>query len=126
MLLCILTLPPLCGIYAYLIGLGLSFLLTALCNLTFLRKQCAVLQKGRGQVRVERLITPLLLILPITLFGKITDGIFSRFLGELLALGCSALCMAGLTFLLYLLCGLVTLSDIKQRLFAHKRKNGET
>ena len=124
MLLCILTLPPLCGIYAYLIGLGLSFLLTALCNLAFLKKQCAVLQKGRGQVRVQGLFTPILFIFPITLFGKITDAIFSRFLGELLSLGCSALCMAGLTLLLYFLSGIVTLSDIKQRLFAHKRKKG--
>jgi stage V sporulation protein B len=125
MLLCVLTLPAVCGIYAYLIGLGLSFLLTALCNLIFLRKQFAVLQKRREQVRVQRYFTPILFILPITLFGKITDGILSRFLGELLSLGCSALLMAGLTFLLYLLSGVFTLSDIKC-LFIHKRKNGNT
>jgi stage V sporulation protein B len=125
MLLCVLTLPAVCGIYAYLIGLGLSFLLTALCNLIFLRKQFAVLQKRREQVHVQRYFTPILFILPITLFGKITDGILSRFLGELLSLGCSALLMAGLTFLLYLLSGVFTLSNIKC-LFIHKRKNGNT
>ena len=113
MLLCILLLPALCGIYAYLIGLGASFTLTALCNLVFLTKKCAIFQKSRGQVRVQRIFTPILLILPITLFGRLLDALFSRFMGESLALLLSTLWMAILTLFLYFLCDFIKLYKVK-------------
>ena len=114
MLLCVLLLPAVCGIYAYLIGLGASFTLTALCNLAFLRKKCSIFQKGRGQVRVERIFTPLLLILPITLCGKVCDAFLSHFTGEIFSLILTALLMSAITFALYLLCGFITLDHAKK------------
>ena len=129
MLLCVLLLPAVCGIYAYLIGLGASFTLTALCNLAFLRKKCSTFQKGRGQVRVERIFTPLLLILPITLCGKVCDAFLSHFTGEIPSLILSALLMSAITFALYLLCGFITLDHAKKyfspvtRKIRSKRKN---
>ena len=122
MLACILTLPALCGIYAYLIGLGASFTLTALCNLVFLRKKCPIFQKTRGQVCVERIFTPLLLILPITIFGMLLDRLFSHFIGELLSLSLCALLMAILTFALYLLCGFIHPAAMKKHFHISKGK----
>ena len=124
MLLCVLTLPAVCGIYAYLIGLGASFALTALCNLIFLLKKCPISQKQGGQVCVHRILTPLLLALPISLFGKLLDGIFSSFTGEFLSLTLSAIFMSVLTFILYLVCGFITLDSLKARfpLLKGKRK----
>lgn len=122
MLLCILTLPALLGIYAYLIGFGLSFALSALCNLLFLWEKCLKPQKGRGQVCVQGIFTPLLLILPITLFGKLLEGIFIHFAGNLLTLGVIALAMGVFTFLFYLALGIIELSDLKARLPRVRRK----
>ena len=123
MLLCILTLPALLGIYAYLIGFGLSFALSALCNLIFLWKNCLKPQKGRGQVCVQRIFIPLLLIFPITLFGTLLEGIFIHFAGNLLTLGVIALAMGVFTFLFYLALGIIELSDLKARLPRVRRKN---
>ena len=123
MLLCILTLPALCGIYAYLIGLGASFALTALCNLTFLRKKRLIFQKQAGQVRVHRTILPLLFILPITFLGKISRELFSHFMGQGLSLFLTFLLLSTLTILLYLVCGFTSLSAIKTHFTLSKQKN---
>ena len=114
MLLCILLLPSVCGIYAYVIGLGASFILTAVCNLIFLWKKCSFLQKRAGQVRVHRITCPLFFILPISLFGKIADVVFSMFAGELLALFLSALVTAALTLAIYLATGLLNVETLKK------------
>ena len=53
MLLCILFLPTLCGVYAYVIGTGASFALTAGFNLIFLHKKCLEMEKGHRQDRVQ-------------------------------------------------------------------------
>ena len=39
-LLCVLILPAVCGIYAYITGLGANFALLCVCNFLFLRKKC--------------------------------------------------------------------------------------
>ena len=40
MLLCILSLPAICGIYAYITGFGVNFALICICNFVFLHKKC--------------------------------------------------------------------------------------
>ena len=40
MLLCILLLPAVCGIYAYIAGFGANFALIGICNFVFLHKKC--------------------------------------------------------------------------------------
>ena len=124
MLLCILALPAFCGIYAYLIGLGASFTLTALCNLIFLWKKCNSLKKQWGHVRIHPILTPLLLVLPITLFGKLLNFVFTHFMGEALALTLSTLLMAILTLFLYILCGFISLPALKNHLISplHKKR----
>ena len=123
MLLCVLTLPSICGVYAYLLGFGLSFLLCAVCNLVFLYKKCPAFKKQGGQVCVQRILTPLIFILPISLFGKLLNVVFSRFTGPFLALALSAVLMSALTFLFYLLCGFLSLSSLKARFSLKKRKS---
>ena len=122
MLLCILLLPSVCGIYSYLIGLGASFILTAVCNLVFLWKRCPFLRKGSGQVRVQRIFCPLLFILPISLFGKIADVVFSAVAGEFLSLILAALVTAILTFLLYLATGLLRIQSLKEKFPSLKKR----
>ncbi len=103
MLLCVLLLPPLCGVYAYVVGMGVNYTLTAACNLFYLRKKLPTGKKGRGQVCVYDYLAPFLGILPLTLFGQLCLSLCYRFLGGLLAPIVTALFMAGGTALFYLL-----------------------
>ena len=114
MLLCILTLPAVCGVYAYLIGLGASFTLTALCNLIFLQKKCPFYQKSRGQVRVQSILLPIFLTLPITLFGKMLSNLFTHFMSALPSLLLCTVLMSAVTFLSYLLCGFIRPISLKK------------
>ncbi len=98
----ILLLPPLCGVYAYVVGLGVSYTLTATCNLLYLRKKLPNEQKGGAQVRVYALLTPLIGILPLSLLGQLLLTLFSTFLGDVLRLVATALVTAVATLLFYL------------------------
>ena len=67
LLLCILFLPPFCGIYAYLIGLGVSFTLQMFFNLVLLCKVCPIFKKQWGQVWIHG-IFPSILSVSISCF----------------------------------------------------------
>jgi O-antigen/teichoic acid export membrane protein len=127
MLLCVLFLPAVCGVYAYLIGLGLSFTLTALCNLVFLQKYSGIFQKTRGHVRVHGIFTPLLCILPLSIFSRLIHLLFSSCMSTLPALILSAVCALSATVALYLISGVLPFSAVKcalSRFFLkEKRKN---
>lgn len=107
MLLCVLFLPAFCGVYAYVIGLGVSFLLNAVCNVVLLCKNKFLFQKQGGQVRLERYFISLVAILPLSLIGQFLHLLFKRFAGELLALLFAAFALALCTALLYALTGLL-------------------
>ena len=107
MLLCVLFLPAFCGVYAYVIGLGVSFLLNAVCNVVLLCKKGFLFQKQGGQVRLERYFISLVAILPLSLIGQFLYLLFKRFAGELLALLFAAFALALCTALLYALTGLL-------------------
>ena len=111
MLLSVLILLPVCGVYAYVIGLGASYVLTALCNLIFLHKKCAFLQKGRGQGCVQRVFFALIAVLPLSLFGQFFHSVCQRFLGELLSLFATVVFLAVATALLYVLLKIIPLRD---------------
>ncbi len=101
--LCILILPPLCGIYAYLIGLSASYLVTAACNLLYLKKRLSAEGKDREQISVRRILTPLVGILPLSLFGQLCFSLCTRFLGGALPLLATATLLAIATLAFYLL-----------------------
>lgn len=120
MLLSILILPFFFGVSAYLIGLFLSFLVTAVCNLVYLHKKCPLIEKGGGQVCVHQVLLPLLLPLPLSILGKLLHLLFSTFLYEFLALTFTGLLLAVLTLFLYFLLGILPLPKRKKQSFCKK------
>ena len=115
LLLSILILPQFCGAYAYIIGLGLSFVLTAVCNLVFLHKKCPIFEKRGRQVCVQILFPALVTILPVSILGKLCDALLSNVLSEFLALSFSAHLMLLLTLAAYILTGLIPIKLLKKQ-----------
>lgn len=113
MLLCVLFLPAYIGVSAYLVGMFLSFFLTALCNLIFLFRKCPFFEKGRGQVRGKSFLLPLLLVLPISLIGRGASVLLGRIFGQFFALAFSGVITLGITLLFYLLMGVFPLTNEK-------------
>ena len=102
LLVCVLVLPAFIGVSAYIVGMFLSFLLTAVCNLVFLFTKCPFFEKERGQVFNKTFLVPLLLVLPISLIGKGASALFKGVLGEFPALFLSSAITLGSTLLFYL------------------------
>ena len=111
MLLCVLFLPAVCGAYAYIIGLGASFILTSVCNLTLLGKKCPNLYRHTFKKRQGALFHPVVkamfTILPIALCGDLFVSLFQRFLGELLCITLSGLALLVLTAVIWGLLGII-------------------
>ncbi len=122
MLLCILLLPPLCGVYAYVIGMGLSFVLNATCNLIFLNKNCPIFKKGRGQVRVRSLFFAILSILPLSILGQFFSGFLKNYFGELFAVFLTAVIVGVATLLLYTFLGIIPIKNILHGIWNIKQK----
>lgn len=122
LLLCVLFLPAVCGVYAYVIGLGASYVLNALCNLIFLWKKCPFFEKRVRQVCVHDLFPALITILPVSLLGRLCNALFSNVMSALPAVILSALIMALLTLAVYLLTGLLPASFLKEKLFIRKKR----
>ena len=121
LLLCILFLPAVCGAYAYIVGLGASYTVTAVANLLFLQKKCPFLIKQGGHVRVQTLFSCLLLILPVSLLGQFFLVIFKNFFGEILSVLFTGVLMAVVTLLLYFIARILPWEKAKG-LF-HRRKS---
>lgn len=114
MLLCILVFPAVCGIYAYVVGMGASFSLNAVLNLLYLRKKCAFLGKRRGQGRRYFYSTAVFCVLPLSLFGQFLNTLFKRFTGQIFAFCASGLCLGTMTFFLYAILGVIPLKNLLQ------------
>ncbi len=112
MLLCILLLPPFCGVYAYVIGMGLSFILNAVCNLTFLNKQCAFFAKDMGHVRVQPLFWTLIAILPLSILGQFCNTVFKNFFGQLWSVALTALIVGFATMICHLFIGTIPIKSL--------------
>ncbi len=123
LLACVLILPPVCGIYAYVVGLGASYLVTAACNLVLLYKHCRFFEKRWGQVCVRLLFPALVAVLPISLFSQFTLAFCKRYLGERLCLPLSALAAALLTLLVYLSARLVSAKTLRAPFSGNEKAN---
>jgi stage V sporulation protein B len=121
LLLCIIILPPLCGGYAYIIGLFSSFALTMLCNLIFLLKKCPIFGKRWGQVCVHEYLPAFLGMLPIALFGSFLHNILLPFVGAFINLCICFISILIVTLVYYLATGDITLPK-KERKRAKRRK----
>ncbi|MBO5363082.1 MAG: polysaccharide biosynthesis C-terminal domain-containing protein, partial [Clostridia bacterium] len=117
LLLSVLFLPKFCGAYAYVVGLGISYLLTAACNLALLYKKCPFLKKERGQVRDYSPIFALLSVLPLSLLGQFCSTLFKNFAGETLCAVFTALVLALTTAFVYLALRILPLSKKKSSPF---------
>ncbi len=115
LLLCILLLPAVCGVYAYILGLGASYLTTAVCNLIFLAKKCSFLFKGRGQVCVHDLFFALIGILPLSILGQLLLAVCKKFLGGFLSIAVTACGLLAATLLFYSLTRLFPLKTLFAR-----------
>ena len=120
LLLSVLLLPSICGAYAYIIGMGASYLLTAACNLIFLFKKCPFLRKSTGQVRDYTSFFALFAILPFSLLGKVCLDIFKGFAGGILCAIFTSLVLTLVTLALYLALQIVPLPKKKALLFLKK------
>lgn len=100
LLLCVLLLPRVCGVYAYLWGMGASYCLNACCNLRLLTRKC------KGVFSLRRVPTTLYraLVAAVCAFGVgcALSPFFKRYCGETLAAlaigGCMAACLCALFF----------------------------
>ncbi len=122
MLLCILLLPSICGVYAYVIGMGVSFILNAVCNLIFLHKQYMHFQNKGGHVRVQSIFWALIVILPISILGQFCNAVFKNFFGELFAVFLTACIVGFATLLAYIFIGIIP----KQSVLSFFKKRTQT
>lgn len=102
-LLCILFLPAVCGVYAYVAGLAASYLVNAVCNLVLLCKKCPKLFSLYGRQFAKTGAFALIAILPLSLLGRLLESAFTQFLSALPAALLTAACLAAATALCYLL-----------------------
>ena len=125
MLLCVLFLPAFLGVYAYVVGLGASFVINAVCNLVLLSKKCPALFRGlfRENTRLlRRHALSLLCILPVSLIGAFLSAIFLRTLGETLSVLCAGVCVGAIQMLVYCIIGAIPVKAI----FRKKAKKTKT
>ncbi|MBQ8685759.1 MAG: oligosaccharide flippase family protein [Clostridia bacterium] len=122
MLLCILLLPSVCGVYAYVIGLGVSYVLTSLCNLLLLKKKCGGLFKKHGKGLLFTATRGVIAVLPLSLIGKLFSALFARVFGATLTAIATAVALALCTVLLYFLLGLFSKNELKEAFSLGKRK----
>ena len=108
-ILSIVLLPRAIGIYAYPVGLALSFLFTAVANLVFLHK------KSPLSGRLFRRCTPCAaLVLPVSLVGKLLSALLFRSFSALPALLITAVVMLILQFLLLICVRLITVTPLRK------------
>ncbi len=107
LLLSILLLPAYFGAYAYVIGLGISYLVTAVCNLVLLQKKCPIFGKRWGQVCIQLLFPALICILPLSLLGQCMLAFSKRFLGAFFSLALTCILLGIFTLISYFLARLL-------------------
>ncbi len=84
------------GAYSYLVGMGLNFSLTALCNLLFLWKRKLVLNDF-----FKKLLLVCALILPIALFGQFLKAVCLQTLGAYFSIALVGLEITGFALALW-------------------------
>ena len=101
MLGCIFLLPPVCGVYAYPIGMGLNFLVNATCNIAFLFHKCKGLRSYAGKRLLAVAARAMLAILPLSLLGSALRTLFYAFFSEWLAFLFTAIALMLATIVLW-------------------------
>ncbi len=98
MLVSIFALTRFIGVYSYLIGLSLSFVITAVLNLLLLRKKC------EGIKFIKYTLHSLIVIVAACAFGIMLDGIISAYVSPIFQIIiCAPACLAFTAAFLYCL-----------------------
>ena len=121
MLLCILFLPAVCGVYAYLVGFGTSYALNAVCNLVLLFKKTPIYEKRRGHVFVQQYLPAIIATPLIALFGEFFHSLLQHFAGVHLSLWLAFLALCVVSILFYLATDNLPLHRIREN-FRYRRK----
>lgn len=107
MLLCILLLPSFFGAYAYIFGLGVSFIITAVCNFCLLLKKCDGFLALYGKSLKKIFLRAGFAVYPLALLTKLFASLFSHCLSAFLCVLFSSIlgviCTLALYFVLDLL-----------------------
>ena len=122
MILCILFLPAVCGVYAYMLGMGASFLITAVLNLFLLFQKCRGFFYAHGKSLLSALARAALALFPLSLLGKFFSFLFKLVLGELLATIATAFCILLCTLLFWSLLKLFSFKAVARMLKKKKSK----
>ena len=120
LLLSVLLLPSLCGIYAYVIGLFLSFFVTTVCNLVYLRRHCPFFRGELKKVCLHNFLPLLLALVPLSLLGQLLSIAFNHILGAVLAAIFTFLILAFATLALFALTGQMHFWGLLRKFFAKK------
>lgn len=113
LLLCIFILPKFCGAYAYIIGLGASYTVTAACNLFCLRKKLPFFKNDGVRHRDYALFIPLFAILPFSALGRLCNRVCKLYFGELFSVFATAIVLALAIFLLYTALGYIPFKKLR-------------
>ena len=120
---CILFLPKYLGGYAYIVGLGGSFLICAACNLALLAKHCPSLFSSKENDGFKRELFALACALPASVAGKTFLTLFNRLFGVTLSLFFTGVATALFLLGFWFVCGIFPKgSKINLRLKAQKEK----
>ena len=120
LLLSVLLLPTLCGIYAYVIGLFLSFFVTMVCNLVYLRRHCPFFRGELKKVCLHNFLPLLLALVPLSLFGQLLSIAFNHILSAVLAAIFTFLILAFATLALFALTGQIHFWGLLNKFFVKK------
>lgn len=108
MLISILVLTKFAGVYSYMIGLALNFIISGALNLGLLKKKCPEIRF------LKYMLHALIVVTAACAFGSLLDGIISRYVGTLLQMViCAPACLAFTAAFLYCL-EMFTLKPLKK------------
>lgn len=118
MLLCILFLPAYLGAYAYVVGLGVSYILCAICNLSFLQKKGLLFTKKQDQQKRKKgertfpsLWIALFSVLPVSSLGFLCNTLLKNYFGEFFTLVLTFFALFLSTLVIYLFAGFIPLGN---------------
>ncbi len=118
-LLCILFLPAVCGAYAYVLGLGASFSISAVCNIVYLAKKCprlfTLMKKSRGASGLFTALKGGICVLPLSLIGGLLYSLCSRFCGAFLSILLSSALLFIATALVWWAIGILPKNLLKSK-----------
>ncbi len=99
-LLCILFLPAVCGIYAYIWGVASSATVTTLCNCLLLRKKCGGLFREHKVFWISLFIRAGVFVVGAGMAGTLFSATFRNFLGQTIAPLCAGVALIAFCALL--------------------------